>query len=106
MTDHPEGRTLPPFPINDETIAAIRHALDTAKGHDADGNLINVGGDFTLPQLLDFYSGSDDSRGTYVGDGELIPGIRAPIYEMWDQYYTTNDVIRALLDTLEARATR
>lgn len=101
MSETPQGRTLPPFPINNETKEALRHALDTCIDHDDDGERITVGGDFTLNQLLDFYSGADETRATYVGEMELIPGVVAPTYEIWDQHYTPNDVIRALLDALE-----
>lgn len=101
MSETPTGRTLPPFPINDETKSALRHALGTCLSFDDDGNRITVGGDYTLNQLLDFYSGSDDTRGTYIGELELLPGVVAPTYEMWDQHYSPNDVIRALLDALD-----
>lgn len=102
MSDETQGRKLSPFPINDETKAALRHALDTCIGFDEDGKRITIGGDFTMNQLLDFYSGADESRGTYVGDMELMPGVVAPTYEMWDQNYSINDVVRALLDALES----
>lgn len=105
MSDETQGRTLPMFPINDETKAALRHALDTCIGFDEDGQRITVGGDFTLNQLLDFYSGADETRATYVGERELIPGVMLPTYEMWDQHYSINDVIRALLDALDHLAT-
>lgn len=30
MSEIDEQRTLPPFPINDETLAQLQHALDTS----------------------------------------------------------------------------
>ncbi|SLH06734.1 hypothetical protein [Mycobacteroides abscessus] len=86
------GRTLPPFPINDATLAQLQHALRTSVAVDDEGNRSCVGGDFTLPQLLDFYSGADESRSTLVGyAGDT------PIYECWDQRYSEHDVMLALI---------
>jgi hypothetical protein len=96
-----QGRDLPKFPINDETKAAIRHALGTSITITEIGERTKVGGDFTLNELLDFYSGADETRSTLVGYGELIPGIEAPIFEMWDPRYSVEDIICALLDALD-----
>lgn len=89
---------LPPFPINAETIAALRHALDTSISFDDDGERIKVGGEFTILELLEFYSGTDESRSTLIQDGAI------PIYEMWDQQYSITDVIRALLDYIDTQS--
>lgn len=89
------ARTLPPFPINDETLTQLEHALDTSVHVDEDGTRTTVGGDCTLPQLLDFYSGADPSRATHIGyAGDC------PVYEAWDQHYSEHDVIRALIQRI------
>jgi hypothetical protein len=73
MTDG-AGRELDAFPVDD------------------DGNHTLVGGDFTLSKLLDFMSGSDPDRAHLIGYAGDVP-----IMEAWDQHYSVNDVIRALV---------
>lgn len=98
MSDTDDRRTLPPFPINDETLAQLQHALNTSIAVDDEGNRSYAGGDFTLSQLLDFYSGADDSRSTLVGyAGDT------PIYECWDQRYSEHDVMRALIQRIRVQ---
>lgn len=106
MSETDGRRTLPPFPINDETLTQLLHALNTSIDFDEEGNRIRVGGDFTLAQLLDFYSGADESRSTLVGYTDTIPGTdvphdhAVPIYECWDQRYSEHDVMLALIDRI------
>lgn len=99
-----QGRKLPPFPTDDFTLTQLEHALNTSIDFDGDGNRITVGGDFTLPQFLDFMSGYDPERATLVGhtSGVLWNGLpdpdgQIPIYEGWDEHYSEHDVIRALI---------
>lgn len=99
--NEPKGRTLPPFPVDDFTLDQLWHALNTSVGFGDDGERRCVGGDFTLNQFLDFMSGHDPERQTLVGysDGLLGEGDPGgiPIYTAWDQHYSREDVIRALL---------
>ena len=111
MTDQ-QGRTLPPFPVDDFTLTQLEHALDTSVEVADDGERRYVGGEFTLPRLLDFLSGYDPERATLIGYTDRIPGTDIPtdhsiaIYESWDQSYSHEDVICALIARireLEAR---
>lgn len=94
-----EGRTLPPFPVDDFTLDQLEHALNTCRGDD--GEL--VGGEFNLPKFLDFMSGYDPDRSTLIGHTDTIPGTdiptdhAVPIYENWDQHYSEHCVMRALI---------
>lgn len=95
-----DGKTLPEFPVDDFTLDQLEHALNTRVDGPAvmpfedSGNEPRklVGGEFTLPQFLDFMSGHDPTRATLVGHADDVP-----IYESWDQRYSEHDVIRALV---------
>lgn len=98
--DADRGRVLPPFPTDDFTLSQLEHALDTTLASPMQmpfsdvtpGTRTLVGGEFTLAQFLDFMSGADDERATYVGDADGVP-----VYRSWDQRYSEHDVIRALV---------
>lgn len=102
MTEH-EGRTLPPFPVDDFTLDQLEHALNTAIDYTEDGERICVGGEFTMSKFLDFMSGYDPDRSTLIGHTDTIPGTEiptdhaVPIYEHWDQHYSEHCVMRALI---------
>lgn len=102
MSEQP-GRTLPPFPVDDFTLTQLEHALNTSIEITDDGERRCVGGEFTMSRLLEFLSGSDDTRATLIGYTDTIPGTdiphdhAIPIYESWDQHYHEHDVIRALI---------
>ncbi|OMB79253.1 hypothetical protein [Mycolicibacterium conceptionense] len=102
MSEH-QGRTLPPFPVDDFTLTQLEHALNTSMEVTPEGEHRCVGGEFTLPRLLAFLSGHDPERATLIGYTDTIPGTdipmdhAVPIYESWDQHYSEHDVIRALI---------
>ncbi|WP_217349364.1 hypothetical protein [Mycolicibacterium fortuitum] len=102
MTDR-QGRTLPPFPTDDFALTQLEHALNTCMEVTREGEHRCVGGEFTLPRLLEFLSGHDPDRATLIGYTDTIPGTdipmdhAVPIYESWDQHYSEHDVIRALI---------
>jgi hypothetical protein len=97
------AHVLPPFPTDEFTLTQLEHALDTSVEVLADGSYKPVGGEFTLSKFLDFMSGYDPERSTFVGYtsgvcGEGDPAGAIPIYESWDQHYTERCVIRALIN--------
>lgn len=96
MTD-----TLPPFPLNDDVLDRLTEALNTCYGAQReDGTHELVGGDFTLSQLLDFYSGYDRTKEVDLGMGLDPMGFGQEV--QWTEYpepvYSDRDVMRALID--------
>lgn len=89
--------TLPPFPVDDATLLAVEHALDTTLSYNEAGELVNVGSDYSMSQLLDLLSGVDPEKwkpavneyDTEIPD--MVEYTGGPIYH-------TNDIIRALID--------
>src|SRR5690348_1074245 len=75
-----EAGPLPPFPLDDDVLERPSEALNTCYGEMCeDGTHELVGGEFTLTQLLEFYSGYDRSKeidlGLHpdpLGMGELV----------------------------------
>lgn len=94
-----QGRTLPPFPVDDFTLDQLEHALNTSIEVTDDGEWKPVGGEFTLSKFLDFMSGHDPERATFVGYAGDPAGFgeQVPIYESWDQSYSEHCVIGALV---------
>jgi hypothetical protein len=92
-----ETPILPPLSLDDTMLDQIEHALGTCYKEFGSPEL--VGGDFTLSQLLDFYSGYDDSKSVLIGHGDPVGlGIGdAPIYEYPDACYSQTDLIAALV---------
>ena len=88
--------TLPPFPVDDVTLLAVEHALDTTLSYNDDGELVNVGSDYSMSQLLDMLSGVDPSKWqpAHDDDGYEIPDA---VEYTGGPIYHTNDVIRALI---------
>lgn len=87
--------TLPPFPVDDVTLAAVEYALETALNDDPDnprpvlpdGTLA----DMSLPRLLEFLSGpSDTTTVMTLSNGTEVEGRVLPMY-------TERDVIRSLI---------
>lgn len=90
---NPTPRVLPPFPVDDEALRHLEHALNTCIDITDEGERKPVGGEFTLPKLLAFLSGYDPERTTDTG--REIDGI--PVFEVWDPQYSEHDVMRALV---------
>lgn len=84
---------MPPFPLDEFTLTALEHAINTRIEVGTEGEHIPVGGDFTLSRFLDFMSGYDGDRSIFTG--HYIDGV--PLYEHPDQVYSEHDVIRALI---------
>lgn len=78
------------FPVDEQALRLLKEALNTSYEVDEDGNHALVGGDFSLYQLLEFYSGYDPSKlETEYGDAILF-------YP--DPMYSLRDVVEALVD--------
>lgn len=87
--------TLPDFPVDDFTLAAIEHALDARLSYDDDGNCVVVGADYTIPKLLDFLSGYDEGMVVPLLDDD---GYEIPHHvEYPGSIYSRDDLIRALI---------
>lgn len=93
--------TLGPIPLDNEALDAIEHALGavyTFDDHDqalglADSEPILTGADYTLDQLLRFWSGADPVEAGelagYAGD--------SPIYTSHKPCYSERDLLKALI---------
>lgn len=93
MTDEPIS-----VPVDDAALNAIEHALKGAYTVE-NGEHRLVGADYSLTQLLDFWSGRDPGTDTLIGyEGEM------PIYEASGPVLGLHDVIGALV--AELRLTR
>ncbi len=89
--------SLPPFPVDDLTLAALEHAMGgalTFEGVDEDGPRL-VGADFSMSKLMEFLSGYDETKCVPV-----LNQYDQPIPD-WVEYpgplYHHNDVIAALI---------
>jgi hypothetical protein len=83
---------LPPFPVDDVTLATIEHALGGAWDVDEEGNHTLVGAEFTFDRVLDFMAGID------VNDRSQVEQIDdSNVYIDHRPHYHPNDVIRALI---------
>jgi hypothetical protein len=88
--------TLGPFPTDETALDQIKHALGGAFTVDEDGTHHLQGADFTLNQLMEFYSGydpEDSYQDGYIGD--------VPLFIHTEPMYHYHDVIRALIDEIE-----
>ena len=104
-----QGRTLPPFPVDDFTLDQLTHALGACLGDQReDGSHEIVGGEFTMPMFLSFMSRYDPDRSTFVGlvGDPMGFGEQVPMYEHWDQHYSEHDVIRSLVDEVRRLRTQ
>lgn len=99
-------RRLPPFPLDDLTLAHVEHALNTRRGDPAPDDAVTyVGGEFTLSALLDFLSGYDPDKSVLVsGDPDadypgapLGIGPETAVYMYPHALYSDHDLIRALV---------
>ena len=94
------SETLPPFPLDDDVLDRLLEALGTCYGPmREDGTHELVGGEFTLSQLLDFYSGYDRSKEVDLGVGPDPLGFGQDV--QWTEYpdpvYSERDVMGALI---------
>ena len=80
------------LPVDDEALSRYEEALGAAFGVDGDGRHYLAEGEFTITRLLEFYSGTDDSKVTMLGEAGGVP-----VYEHPDPAYTRDDLIRALI---------
>lgn len=93
-------QTLPPFPVDDETLNVIRDSLDRViTGWDDDNNPICTGSPFSLDAVLNLLSGYDPALTV-----QMVNEYDQPIPD-WYEYtgpgiYHTHDVIRALIDEI------
>lgn len=99
-----ETETLPPFPVDDVTLAAVEHAFGAAITFDTDewgepdlDNPRLIGADYSLHTLLDFMSGttSDDHPLVEVKERDWDGTPRVIVDER--PHYTERDIIRALI---------
>jgi hypothetical protein len=107
------AETLPPFPVDDVTLSAIEHALDSVLTYEGEnGERLDeprrIGAEYGLAELLDFLGGTTGDEGMYrIGpNGERIDADEAArddalgLDQWWmDErpHYHPNDVIRALI---------
>jgi hypothetical protein len=90
---------LPPFPIDDLTLVLILDALDTCLTYDGpDGERLDephrINGAFGLHELMDFYSGYDETKLVPEDDNDIRS---IPMFTYPDELYTEHDIIRALI---------
>lgn len=80
------------IPLDDAGLSALEHALSAVTDFDADGERITLGADYTLSQLLNFWSGYDPQDGVmtgYIDD--------TPVYQQAKPCLSEFDLIRALV---------
>jgi len=86
---------LPPFPVDDVTLAAVEHALGGSLTYEGD-ELVRVGADYSLWDLLDFMAGAtgeDPDQEVLHRDWDGTPDLVVD----HRQHYTPNDIIAALI---------
>lgn len=82
----------PVLPVDDRALDLYEEALKAGYTVDEDGTHHLVGADFSLPHLLDFFSGYDSTKSVLIGyDGGT------PIYEHTEPIFSERDLIRALI---------
>ena len=81
--------SLPEFPVSDDVLDSIEHALQGAYEVTPEGEHRLVGADFSLSQLLEFYSGYSPEK--------LQPTDDPQVFVYPEPVYTERDVIRSLI---------
>ena len=81
--------TLPEFPVSDDVLDSIEHALGGSYEFTSDDQPKLVGADFSLSQLLEFYSGYSPEK--------LQPTDDPQVFVYPEPVYTERDVIRSLI---------
>lgn len=79
-------------PVDEQSLRLLKESLDASYNVDETGQHVLVGADFSLQQLLEFWSGYDKTK--------LVP-IMDNVYEYPGPVIHTNDVIRALVSEIE-----
>ena len=87
------------FPVDDVALENIKHALNGSFTVGEDGTHHLVGADFSLNQLLDFYSGYDKNKLVKMEDVQMFGSDE--VYEYPDPVFHYTDVIRALIAEIE-----
>ncbi|MGD9752395.1 MAG: hypothetical protein AB7W59_15510 [Acidimicrobiia bacterium] len=94
--------TLPPFPTDDATLAAVEHALGGVLTYEPEcgyGPPLDeprrIGADYSLQQVLDFAGGTIGDPDGVVVQIDDINGLPAFLDER--PHYTERDVIAALI---------
>jgi hypothetical protein len=80
------------IPLDDAGLDALEHALQAVTEVDEDGTRRTLGADYTLSQLLNFWSGYDQADSVLTGE---IDGI--PMYHHSKPCLSEIDLIRALV---------
>lgn len=83
------------FPVDDAALNTIEAAIAVSYDFDDDGNRVLIGGDFTLDQLLDFYSGFNPKT-DLEPDDENNDYITIPLYSRHDMILALIHEIRRL----------
>lgn len=79
-------------PLDDAGLSALEHALGAVTEVAENGDRTTLGADYTLPQLLNFWSGYDPDDGVHVGYINEIP-----LYHHGKPCLSEIDLIRALV---------
>ena len=80
------------IPLDEAGLDALEHALQAVTEVDEDGTRRTLGADYTLSQLLNFWSGYDRADSVLAGE---IDGI--PMYHHSKPCLSEVDLIRALV---------
>lgn len=80
------------IPLDDAGLTALEHALNAVTDIDAEGERHLLGADYTLSQLLNFWSGYDPADGVMTGYIDDIP-----VYQQDKPCLSEFDLVRALV---------
>lgn len=79
-------------PIDEQSLRLLKEALDASYEVNETGEHVLVGAEFSLHQLLEFWSGYDKSK---------LVLVKGDVYEYPEPMIHTNDVVRALVSEIE-----
>ena len=90
------------FPVDEQALKMVRESLDSCYTVNDEGEPVLARGDFTLNDLLEFYSGYDPEDYTPLGMHPSPFGDDLVEWRMHNQpIFHEHDVIRALIDEVE-----
>lgn len=94
-------QTLPPFPVDDETLNVVYDSMNRVVAHVTDSGehvYTDDSAPFSLAQVLDMLSGYDETKVVQAVNeyDQPIPDI----YEYPGAVYHPHDLIRALIDEI------